>query len=444
MSTEEQVVALFAAANPVPRLDLLDPVEPLDLRHFEVTRTRSAEMQTRDRIDTDQEPDRPRKGLLIGVSAAAVVLIGALVIFLNQGEAPVADDTPVVTTAPESLSNPDAVDVATGFVGAYAASDMELAASYVAPGKKLSMLNVDEAGAAWARATGFQMLPGQCEEKNTTTAGVRVLCPYAYNALRSNEIGMGPYEGNFINVTVKDGKVAAASESFDTSINNFSAEMWEPFAAWIAATYPEDVTRMWEDSSQGMEMHTPAAIQLWQQHTKEYVDRVNTPPVDVGTAFLAAYAAGDEELGASYAAPGTDLPFGTPEWTQWGQATGFKVLPGTCEEPTSPAKGTQVRCTYEYHGLRSDEIGLGPFGDNWLDLTVENGEIVAATDHFEVISNQFSAQMWEPFAAWVTEAYPEDSAIMYTDSRQTQEVETPEADLLWEQHTKEYAQVVGG
>ncbi len=126
MSTEEQVVALFAAANPVPRLDLLDPVETLDLRHFEVTRTRSADMQTRDRIEMDQEPERPRRGLLIGVAAAALVLIGALVIFLNQGEAPVADDAPVVTTAPERLSTPAAVDVANGFVEALVAADMQL------------------------------------------------------------------------------------------------------------------------------------------------------------------------------------------------------------------------------------------------------------------------------------------------------------------------------
>lgn len=444
MSTEEQVVALFAAANPVPRLDLLDPVETLDLRHFEVIRTRSADMQTRDRTEMDQEPEPPRRGLLIGVAAAALVLIGALVIFLNQGEAPVADDTPVVTTAPESLSTPAAVDVANGFVEALGAADMQLAASYVAPGKTLAVLSVDEPTAAWQRATGFQILPGQCEEQNTTSAGVRVLCAYSYDGLRSDEIGKGPYGGNFFNITVKDGQVVAVSDSFEFMTNDFSAEMWEPFALWVAAAYPDDSSLMYEDSTQSQEMHTTEANRLWEQHTKEYVDRLNMTPVEIGTAFLAAYATEDEQLGASYAAPGTNLPFGTPEWDQWGQATGFEVLPGACEERTSPAREIQVRCSYEYHGLRSDEIGLGPFGDNWLDLTVENGLITSATDHFETGSNNFSAQMWEPFAAWVAGAYPEDSAIMYTDSTQSQEVETSESDQLWEQHTKEYVQVVGG
>jgi hypothetical protein len=444
MSTEEQVVALFAAANPVPRLDLLDPVETLDLRHFEVTRTRSANMQTRDRIEMDQEPGPPRRGLLIGVAAAALVLIGALVILLNQGEAPVADDTPVVTTAPESLSTPAPVDVASRFLGALAATDMELAAGYVAPGKDLPILNVDEASAQWDLATGFQILPGSCEEQNTTSAGTNVLCPFDYNGLRSNEIGKGPYGGSFFNITVKDGLVVAARESFEFENNGFSAEMWEPFAAWVASAYPDDVARMWEDSSQSQQLQTSESDRLWEQHTKEYVNHLNTPPVEMGAAFLAAYAAGDETLGVSYAAPGTNLPFGSPEWDQWGLATGYKVLPGTCEERTSPARGTQVRCTYEYHGLRSDEIGLGPFGDNWLDLTVENGMITAVTDHIEFENNGFSAQMWEPFAAWVAETYPEDSAIMYTSPSQSMEVETPESDQLWEQHTKEYVQVVTG
>ncbi len=34
MTFEDQVVALFAKANPVPSLDLLDVVEPLDMGHL--------------------------------------------------------------------------------------------------------------------------------------------------------------------------------------------------------------------------------------------------------------------------------------------------------------------------------------------------------------------------------------------------------------------------
>ena len=36
MITEEQVIALFVNANPVPSIDLLDPIGPLDLKELDL------------------------------------------------------------------------------------------------------------------------------------------------------------------------------------------------------------------------------------------------------------------------------------------------------------------------------------------------------------------------------------------------------------------------
>jgi len=52
--TDDQVAAMFAKANPVPSLDLLDPVEPLDPGHLEDRSERSRDM-------TDIETIQPKK-----------------------------------------------------------------------------------------------------------------------------------------------------------------------------------------------------------------------------------------------------------------------------------------------------------------------------------------------------------------------------------------------
>lgn len=44
MTIEDQIVALFARANPVPSLDVFDAVEPLDIDRLEMRPERSSEV----------------------------------------------------------------------------------------------------------------------------------------------------------------------------------------------------------------------------------------------------------------------------------------------------------------------------------------------------------------------------------------------------------------
>jgi len=50
--------------------------------------------------------------------------------------------------------------------------------------------------------------------------------------------------------------------------------------------------------------------------------------------------------------------------------------------------------------------------------------------------------VWEPFAEWVSKAYPEDAAVMYEDASYSLEMHTPESIRMWEQHTREYVKEV--
>jgi hypothetical protein len=178
--------------------------------------------------------------------------------------------------------------------------------------------------------------------------------------------------------------------------------------------------------------------------------------IEIARLFLEAYTAFDADKAASYLtddalqefAPSGGDGAGDVEGLRLQvrhlKAAGFKLLLDSCEEQDSSPPGTSVRCTYDYHRIRSDEIGLGPYSGSQFDITVLDGEIVSVSDHFVFLENGFSDQMWEPFAEWVAENYPEDGALMYENWPSIFMAQlTDESIELWEQRSREYVEVVG-
>jgi hypothetical protein len=180
-----------------------------------------------------------------------------------------------------------------------------------------------------------------------------------------------------------------------------------------------------------------------------------TNPVEVATSFVEAYGAFDVEKTMSYLADDANV---APliEWVgaQGGegplegfrllfsllQAQGYEQTLDSCEELGRSASVTSLHCTFDFHSLRSDEIGRGPYSGSYFDLIVRDGEIVHASNYLEI--ERFSPQMWEPFARWVSRTYPEDAAVMYRDETHSLERLTEESIRLWERHTKEYVREV--
>jgi len=182
------------------------------------------------------------------------------------------------------------------------------------------------------------------------------------------------------------------------------------------------------------------------------VDPVDATAVKIATNFVVAYGSFDADKAISYLADGADVSVvggaggvgTTPEeWPlnlSWWEATGYKQMLDSCEETGSSDAGTMVRCTLDYHNFGSDRIGRGPFtGSSW-DLTVRDGQIVSGDQYCEIA--QFSPQMWEPFATWVSKTYPKDAAVMYADETLGDFVLTQRSIDLWEQHTKDYVKAV--
>ena len=106
-------------------------------------------------------------------------------------------------------------------------------------------------------------------------------------------------------------------------------------------------------------------------------------------------------------------------------------------EPTGTTPDTTVSCPFEFHALRSEQLGVGPFGDSYFDVTVRDGEVIRARTHLDY--EEFSPQVWEPFADWVSATYPEDAALMYDESLNGVRL-SARSNRLWEEHSTEFAQ----
>lgn len=185
------------------------------------------------------------------------------------------------------------------------------------------------------------------------------------------------------------------------------------------------------------------------------VNPVDVTAEEVATSFIEAYGAFDVEEATTYLADDADISGlirsvgaqsveGTLEefrlLISLLEAQGYKQMLNSCEELGSSASGTTLRCTFDYHALRSDEIGRGPYTGSSFFLNVREGKIVRAVKGFAF--EEFSPQMWEPFADWVSTNYPEDSAVMYEDESQGGARLTEESIRLWERHSRGYVKEV--
>jgi hypothetical protein len=194
---------------------------------------------------------------LIGVVSAVLLLLGA------------CDGGP----------DPAAREVASRFLEAFGAFDADRAVDYLAEDAEISALLIGTASAEGAEeelrlnlsmleAQSYEQRLGSCEQTGTLAAGTGVRCPFDFHLFGSDELGHGPYSGSYFDLTVRDGEVVRGSVSYE--IEEFSPEMWEPFAEWVSTTYPDDAAEMYTDGSYTGVRISEESIPLWERHVREY------------------------------------------------------------------------------------------------------------------------------------------------------------------------------
>jgi hypothetical protein len=121
------------------------------------------------------------------------------------------------------------------------------------------------------------------------------------------------------------------------------------------------------------------------------------------------------------------------------EALGSRNLNVHCEQQDASASGISVRCTYDYHTFRSDELGRDPFTGAYDVYIVRDGKIVAiGQGNDPTDGNAFFQQMWASFRQWVGTEHPDDIPVMYVGSGWRL---TEESIALWERYTREYAEI---
>jgi hypothetical protein len=223
---------------------------------------------------------RPRHGLTrrkwSAVATAAIVLsLIAGVIVQSREDGPVTDRMAAAAKAPEGTAKASAEEVAAAFLEAYGAFDLERARTYLADYATIASLGQqNDLGLlmSYLQATGYRQTVDSCRRANGSGAETAVRCSFAFHALRSDEMGKGPYGGSWFELIVRDGEIVHASQHWQ--IRRFSPQVWEPFAKWVSKAHPKDAAVMYRDSGHSNVRLTEESIRLWERRTRDYVTQL--------------------------------------------------------------------------------------------------------------------------------------------------------------------------
>lgn len=255
--THDVIDRLVRPANPVPDPKMLEAVEVSALQTYR--REEMLEQQ----VEVDRVDETRGRGLLVGIAAAVVVLaIGGLALVQVTGDPEVAGGTPV--------------DIATAYVEAYGAFDVDRVASMLAEDAEVLPWEAFEprdwrADLRYLEAAGFQLMFDECVEQTGDSEAVTIHCVYAAHGLGSDQIGMDPFGNHVFRVAIVDGQVVSSNMGFNFS--RFADAMWFPFQDWIKENHPDDYEVMYVDDH--LSRQTDDAIALWEQRVQDYVEYVN-------------------------------------------------------------------------------------------------------------------------------------------------------------------------
>lgn len=250
MITEDKVVAMFAKANPVPSLDLLDPVERMDPGHLEDRSERSramTELKTTEEHETAQ-PRRPR--WLVPALVTVVIAVAIGMFMTSRG--------PQIATSP--------VDRATAFWVAVADGDREAAVAHLDP-SAVEAANIYgraftlEGQFEWYEAVGFEWTLDECIE---TDQG-NVECTVAGSNDWSDPLGQDPVPGTYL-MGIGDRGITAIVDKDNSFADRWLPLMFEPFSIWVTANHPADAMIMWSESDVN-----PEILELFRINTARFV-----------------------------------------------------------------------------------------------------------------------------------------------------------------------------
>lgn len=200
-----------------------------------------------------------RRVLMIGAATAAAAAVAAAVLVVAVKED--ADPGPVDDSSVGQ--NPDE-QVADEFVQVITAHEpakvrLLLADDAIMPSDWRARMRRED---AWS----MRYVVDNCTEIGGSDYGTNVVCPFAYYALGSDELGMAPFGNNNFSLVVRDGEVRSFQPSYNGQ-GNGDAEHYTAFAEWDQANHPGEWSFLGDDTPTRMSHW----VRLWQRRTAEFV-----------------------------------------------------------------------------------------------------------------------------------------------------------------------------
>ena len=239
-------------------------------RHAEAAMSRTNTHMEHERFQ-DGAGDRTRRDRRRWIAGAAVAAAVVAVAGFAVWSADPGDERSDSSPAGDPGQSAEALAVAQGYADAFAAGDVDRAASYLAPKTAWEEVRGEmraEGATAWRREYFFE----PCQAGFTSVTGTRFTCPFSYHVLRSEDLGLGPFGGDtWLSAFVEDGKVTSTQLVLDYG-DNGQAELFEAILAWIEQNHPRKVELIEIPSAEATPAEERRANQLFDQYVAEYVD----------------------------------------------------------------------------------------------------------------------------------------------------------------------------
>jgi len=212
---------------------------------------------------------RQRTGLAVAAAVVLVALAGAFML----GTRFIGSDDAAPPAGPSRTA--DARQVAAKFFAAYDAYDADrMLATLSDEGVATAQWGSPDAlrgDAAWRQEARWTERRSPCQASGGKGQVVDLRCDYNVDALGSDQLDRGPYQGSYWSLHVQDGRISYAHAEFPFGTNGFADEMWEPFAAFVESEHPGDADVMYTDASLSEQSTTAGSLRLWKQHVADYV-----------------------------------------------------------------------------------------------------------------------------------------------------------------------------
>lgn len=256
MTFEDRVATIFARANPVPSLDLLDPIEPIGIDGLEELSERSIAMVEIETKDRDVRR-RFRMTRLAWAGLALTLVALGVVVFLTPGEPPIAA-TPV--------------DHATAFWLAMVEGDRDFALSELDPTATPSEMNLFGRAHAlagqfdWYEAVDWHWDLDVC----TRVEDRSVECVVSATNAWSDAIGLGPVVGTYVLEFSEQGIVGIIDKA-NGFADRWGSQVFTPFAEWVQENHPSEASVMFAFENDV----TPQILDLYEVNTQRFVEAIS-------------------------------------------------------------------------------------------------------------------------------------------------------------------------